>query len=212
LRNPLSIAVVACAIIGQLHFLFNGDASWDVFVLGLMAEAFILSLLLYRKYDYADLKNKYMSFIMCMFPLIQGFLFIIKDPVKYAMAFGILVTCSVVWFLYAVMRPYSRESDPLDDEYVYKVAKRPNSFVTFLVAMGREAFGRYSYYHSGTVFFYQKDIFLQKEFDNYIKADEEYIIIRTNKRATPEVKDKLFKRCGSKWSLRNNCLTVLWHV
>lgn len=208
---------LVCFIIDKAHFFFTGDQAWMAFEYGLLLQLFAVCVVLYTKYGYSDLRVKYVAFITCAWPVIQGYLFIIQEEYSldaYSKSAGVLIGCSLAWMFYALFRRYSLPSDDLTDDAVYIIAKPPESFVTFLASIfSRGGYGRYSYYVKGSVYHYKADKFRQTPFALYDKATdmEGAVFIRTNKNVE-KAHLRLIKKLGSKWSLWNNCMMVLWHV
>ena len=92
------------------------------------------------------------------------------------------------------------------NDYVYKIAKYPNSFITFLAAITGSPFGRYSYYFKGDVYYYHHDYFRKTKLDLFPLSNA--VVIKTKIKASYAVGAKLEKMIGSKWSLFHNCMTV----
>ena len=205
--NTLFRVILACFIVGLVHLFFDGDTAWYVYAAGLIAQQMIAFMVLFSYISYEKLKDKTLAAMLCVFPFLEIALLFTHNP--YGIAFIVASTLSVMWLMWAVFRRYDVTSDTLDSEYVYAIAKPPNSFITFLAALVK-MFGRYSYYVNGSVFHYHKDYFIMTPADRFPMTDA--TIIRTKVRATKEVHDALTNSIGTKWGWWNNCLTVMRYV
>lgn len=202
--HKLLTAIVACIIISKAHLFFGGDNEWYAYSVGLMAQNFVICLVIYSMIGYKDVAAKWLSFMLCVFPIIEIALFL-TDESYFLIAF-VAGSASIAWILYASFRRYTLSSDELTSDFVYIIAKRPNSFITFLASIAGTPFGRYSYYCKGIVYYYHRDRFKKISADSY--PMEESTILKTNIPATVREIENLNNAVGSKWSLFNNCLTV----
>ena len=202
--HKLLLAIFSGFLAGKIHLLFSGDNEWDAYSMGFMLQQLIVCIVIYSLISYRDIEAKTLSFLMCLFPLIEIGVFLSGEG--YLLAALIAAIASISWILYATFRRYTLSSDELKDDFVYIIAKRPNSFITFLASIVGTPFGRYSYYCDGYVYYYHRDRFKKISPDRY--PMEESTILKTNIPATDREIENLNNAVGSKWSLFNNCLTV----
>lgn len=200
--HKLLITIGLCFIIDKVHYLFNGDAEWYAYSIGLMAQQLVISIALFIHIEYDDLGIKWLAFIICSAPIIEMALFFTESP----WWLGIASILSVSWLAWASYRRYSVESDTLSDDYIYTIAKRPNSLITFLASAFGGPFGRYSYYLKGDVYHYHRNQFKKTHVNNF--RTKGAAIMRTEIRATERAKDRLDGMIGQKWGIFHNCLTV----
>ena len=120
--------------------------------------------------------------------------------------FGAASILSVSWLTWISYRRYSVASDKFDDDYVYLIAKRPNSFITFFASLFGMPFGRYSYYFDGDVYHYHRNYFKRSHITAFPSGGS--TIIRTKIKATAAARAGLDGMLGTRWSPINNCLTV----
>ena len=206
ITRKLLISIIACVIAGKAHLFFNGDAEWHIYSVGLMAQNFVICSVIYSMIGYKEVAAKWLAFMLCLFPIIEIALFLIDE--SYFLIALVAGAVSIAWILYATFRRYTLPSDEMTDDFVYIIAKRPNSFITFLASIVGTPFGRYSYYCKGVVYYYHRDRFKKISADQFPMDMEESTILKTNIPATHREIENLNNAVGSKWSLFNNCLTV----
>ena len=106
------------------------------------------------------------------------------------------------------LRSYDQPSDDLDDDHLFCLRAKPESLQDFLIAMlglyGPN--GGYSLYADGVLYRYQRGELVAKSYRSLP-------LIRYQVTRGRPVTDSMIRELqflvGSKWSLRQNCLTVL---
>lgn len=206
--RSLLIAIAACFVAGKLHLFFaegvevGGDAEWYAYSVGLMLQQLIIGIALFVHIDYEDIGPKWAAFLICLFPIIEIALFFTGSP----WWLGVATLISSGWLAWVSFRRYSVAPDKLGDDYIYLIAKRPNSFITFLASATGMPFGRYSYYFKGDVYHYHRNRF-KKTHVSAFKMDEA-TIVRLDIRTSGVSRGTLEGLLGAKWGLFHNCLTV----
>lgn len=106
------------------------------------------------------------------------------------------------------LRSYDQPSDPIDDAHLFCLRSKPESLQDFLIAMlgvyGPS--GGYSLYANGIIYRYRRGELVAKTCAGIPPL--RYHVTR-GKPITGAMIRELKFLVGSKWSLRNNCLTVL---
>lgn len=201
----LLYVTIACLAIGKIHMLF--DNGWVFYGAGQVIQQFIICIALYSFVPYSNLAAKSMAFLICLFPMLELIL-LFKTP--YGWWFIVISLISICLMLHVMNRKYKAKSDTFTDDYVYIIARSPNSFITFIAALFGKPYGRYSYYLRGNVYHYHHDTFkIHKLCDAHILNAT---IIKSKIKYSHEVEKKLCSMIGNGWSYSNNCMNVLNNV
>lgn len=106
------------------------------------------------------------------------------------------------------LRSYDQPSDTIDDAHLFCLRSKPESLQDFLIAMlgvyGPS--GGYSLYANGTIYRYRRGELTAKTCAGIPPL--RYNVTRGSPITSAMIRELQFL-VGSKWSLRNNCLTVL---
>jgi len=207
LRNLLFL-VAACFVVGLSHFLFEGDAAWYAFFFSLMAQQAMQAVLLYTKYSYADLRAKYVAFILITLPPIEGTLFVIDEldnPEAYLIALIVLSALSVAWLLYASWRNLSINSVEPKSGKLYRVTKRPDNFTGFIMSLFGKAVAGSGVWIDGKMYGYRHN-----SFQELSTMTGNTIFIETSIRSTKGIEAYLKSKVGDRWTWHSNCLTIWW--
>lgn len=195
------LAIATCIILGQYFWL---EDTSEIYKASLNIQLVVAFLLASHLVPYGKLWEKSALFIFAQSYAWDSLAFLLPNNF-YVIAANVVVFGG--WMLFVLFRRDSVASDILTDEHVYIIAKRPDSFGGFLVSLFGDPYGAYAHYLKGTVFYYHKGKYLSMPVYKYNMAGK--TIIKSNIEITSKVMGKATTMLKSRWSILNNCLTVL---
>lgn len=210
-RNLLFI-VGLCFIIDKVHFIFSDEAKWYVifpsdlewyaFAYGLIAQQFVISVLLYSRYSYGDLRVKTLAYMLCIFPLIEAFLLFVDN--YYFEFFCLLSTLSVLWLLWAHYRCYLLKPTTILSGRAYFISGKPKNYGSFCLSLfSKNAAGSKGVYINGKLYGYHKDKFECRTLDV-----DKLNVLADEIEGAAGLEAYLHTMVNDKYSWKNNCLTL----
>ena len=209
-RNLLFI-IGLCFVLDKVHFMFSdepkwyaifpGDFEWYAYAYGLIAQQFVISVLLYSRYSYGDLRAKTLAYMLCVFPLIEAFLLFVDD--YYFEFFFSLSIISVAWFFWAYFRSYQLKPTAILSGRAYFISGKPKNIWSFYLSLFGDPTGSKGIYINGRLYGYHNDQFECRALD----VDKLNVLADEIKRGT-KLEEYLRTMIGTKYSIINNCLSL----
>ena len=167
-----------------------------------LAIAYCIYVTSYREIDKKCALFAWLGFeIVSMF---QSIIFVFGISIsRNILPFEILASVFFVYF-YA-FRSYSHKSDEIDDEHIFLCRKKPKTVQGVLLSMlTPSAMGGVGVFYKGSIYHFSAGVLTKNRFTN----NDNYVVTRLY-RPTITTIDKLEGLIGTKWTIRQNCLTVL---
>lgn len=200
--------IYACVMLTVIPGLVPAPLNWDASYIVFGTQCAILATCWCLSTPYTNLRLKSLLAAFSAFSWLDVALY----PVRYLMppyiVYSVEVAIAFIFLLYIYNKWYSFRSEPLEDEFLFVVSKKPSSFIELIVSIFcSEPSGGFSVYAKDWYHFRKKSGTIEKADGCVLKElADDYVfhsVCRLEKRHT----ERLESMIGLKWTPFRNCIS-----
>ena len=205
--------IITSILLNQIPNLFEGPTSWYIYSSVKQFELSMWLIFAVSLISYKQLVLKSVLAVWAVTDFVDAF-----NPLLWEL-FGnwlfpihaIKAIIATIWVLFIWFRSYDRENDPLDTEHFFLVGVRPTGLQDFILSLIKEPHGGSGIYANGNFYHYRHGQLKIHTLEYLIRAQNKYRIRKIRKidpTRLSQLNNLLYTKY-KKWSLINNCKTVL---
>jgi len=203
-KYALACFVILDTTLGNLHFSGIGLNEYDAYVIGLLLQMAVISMLIVWLVPYTFLLAKNIAFIFMLSEWWELVQYLTNGAFNTALLIA-NVAIFMPWLLYAWFRSYDIASVKPKAGMLYRVTKKPHSLLGFILSLWGRATQGSAVWCNGKVYGFHHG-----EFTVVNRVPSDSLIIATGKKFSEKVENKLNAKVGEMWAWRNNCVTLWW--
>lgn len=173
------------------------------------AGCFIVGAIPYRHLALKCLAGAF--FLSCLLDAVYVWVAYVLEANFYEYSCVAQALVVLVSFIFYTLRSYKEPNDALDEDHVFCLRQRPHDVQGLIISM-LGMFGPYAgyaLYANGILYAYHEGTLTARNIDE--KLLKSYHVTRGRK-VTPAFHQEMKKWVGGKWTLKQNCLTLLRRI